>query len=266
MTQSENGAQQSATPNPARPASVFRQEAVDQFSVKRYGSVLLVRPVSNSLLILFFLAIALAMGLAWAIVRSITRPLGQAVLFADRVADGGLSGQAVVAPKDETGQLLMALERMQGSLVAAVGTVRSSADGVASASAQIAAGNHDLSARTEEQASALEQTAASMEELASTVRLNADNAREANQRAEGRTQHRRHASANPRARTALGDRLSSGSPAGDRLHRLAPTGTCAPPTGAPRRSRTPRRWPWRHFWGIFDGHVDQGFPSEENRL
>jgi methyl-accepting chemotaxis protein len=37
-----------------------------------------------------------------------------------------------------------------------------------------------LSARTESQASALQQTAASMEELSAQVRLNADNAREAN--------------------------------------------------------------------------------------
>jgi methyl-accepting chemotaxis protein len=136
--------------------------------------------LQRDVLITGALALALAMGLAWAIVRSITHPLEQAVQFADRVAGGDLSGQTVVRTKDETGQLLMALERMQGSLVAAVGTVRSSADGVASASAEIAAGNHDLSARTEEQASALEQTAASMEELAATVRQNADNAREGN--------------------------------------------------------------------------------------
>jgi methyl-accepting chemotaxis protein len=85
--------------------------------------------------------------------------------------------------KDEMGLLLGALQRMQHSLVQTVATVRSNAQGVASASAQIAAGNHDLSGRTEEQASALEETAASMEELSSTVRQNADNARQANQMA-----------------------------------------------------------------------------------
>ncbi|MEG2962886.1 MAG: methyl-accepting chemotaxis protein, partial [Janthinobacterium sp.] len=42
-------------------------------------------------------------------------------------------------------------------------------------------GNLDLSSRTEEQASSLEETASSMEELTSTVKLNADNARSANQ-------------------------------------------------------------------------------------
>ena len=69
---------------------------------------------------------------------------------------------------------------MQGALTQVVGSVRSNAEGVAAASSQIAQGNHDLSARTEQQASALEETAASMEELSSTVKLNADNAQQAN--------------------------------------------------------------------------------------
>ncbi|MEX8194935.1 methyl-accepting chemotaxis protein [Comamonas guangdongensis] len=125
----------------------------------------------------------LAVFLAWAIIRSITRPLTQAVAVADRVADGDLSGEIAAGSKDEMGQLLNALQRMQQSLVRTVTVVRSNAQGVASASAQIAAGNHDLSGRTEEQASALEQTAASMEELSSTVSHNADNARQANQMA-----------------------------------------------------------------------------------
>ncbi|WP_428001253.1 methyl-accepting chemotaxis protein [Acidovorax sp.] len=126
-------------------------------------------------------AIAVAIFLAFAIIRSITRPLAQAVQAADRVAAGDLSGDIVVQSRDETGQLLSALQRMQQSLVNTVTTVRSNSESVASASAQIASGNNDLSARTEQQASALEETAASMEELGSTVRQNADNARQANQ-------------------------------------------------------------------------------------
>ena len=125
--------------------------------------------------------IAVMAGL-W-LVRSIRAPLQQAVQAADRVANGDLSGVIHVERQDETGQLLNALERMQGSLVQTVRSVRQNAEGVASASSQIASGNADLSSRTEEQASALEETAASMEQLGSTVRQNADNARAANQMA-----------------------------------------------------------------------------------
>jgi methyl-accepting chemotaxis protein len=129
-------------------------------------------------------AIGLLCLLGWLLVRSITRPLNQAVDVSRAVAAGDLSLQFEVAGQNETSQLLKALQGMQTSLASVVGNVRRSADGVASASAEISQGNNDLSARTEQQASALEQTAASMEELSSTVKLNADNARQANELAQ----------------------------------------------------------------------------------
>lgn len=115
------------------------------------------------------------------IIRSITKPLNQAVQIADAVAAGDLTTSININTRDELGQLLEALRKMQIGLHNTVQIVRNSANGVASASSQIAAGNNDLSSRTEEQASALEQTAASMEELGSTVRQNADHSVHANQ-------------------------------------------------------------------------------------
>jgi len=115
------------------------------------------------------------------VTRSVTRPARQAVDAANHIALGDLSQSIAPGNKDEMGDLLTALQRMQISLVQTVNSVRNNAEGVATASAQIASGNSDLSGRTEEQASALEQTAASMEQLGSTVRQNADNARQANQ-------------------------------------------------------------------------------------
>lgn len=58
--------------------------------------------------------------------------------------------------------------------------IQKAADTINTASSEIAQGNADLSSRTEEQASSLEQTSASMEELTGTVKLNADNASQAN--------------------------------------------------------------------------------------
>jgi methyl-accepting chemotaxis protein len=54
---------------------------------------------------------------------------------------------------------------------------------VTNAVAEITTGTADLSQRTEQQASNLEETAASMEEMAATIKLNADNAQQANQHA-----------------------------------------------------------------------------------
>ncbi|MCH1930147.1 methyl-accepting chemotaxis protein [Shewanella sp. A25] len=58
--------------------------------------------------------------------------------------------------------------------------IQGAADTINTASSEIAQGNADLSSRTEEQASSLEETSASMEELTGTVKLNADNASQAN--------------------------------------------------------------------------------------
>ncbi|MFV0676187.1 methyl-accepting chemotaxis protein [Variovorax sp. tm] len=135
----------------------------------------------NLMLALGCLAVLIGAAIAWLITRSITRPIGQAVQVAEKVAAGDISSRIEVASKDETGRLMHALKKMNESLVKIVSEVRTGTDTIATASNQIASGNQDLSSRTEEQASSLEQTAASMEELTSTVKQNADNARQANQ-------------------------------------------------------------------------------------
>ncbi len=127
------------------------------------------------------LGVLLAVLLGGAMIRQISRQLGNAVDITDAVARGDLSVPIEVRGKDEIAQLLRGLTTMRDNLAHLVSGVRSNAQGVASASAEIASGNNDLSMRTEQQASALEETAASMEELSSTVRQNADNARQANQ-------------------------------------------------------------------------------------
>ena len=121
---------------------------------------------------------------AWFVRASLRRLEGTAAV-AERVAQGDLTSPIAPSGSDEITQLESALARMQRSLGGIVATVRGNADSVATASAQIAQGNLDLSQRTEEQASALQQTAASMEQLGATVRHNADNARQADQMAQG---------------------------------------------------------------------------------
>ncbi|MBC7991827.1 MAG: MCP four helix bundle domain-containing protein [Rhizobacter sp.] len=132
-------------------------------------------------LITAVVVMVVAASAAWLLVSAITRGIAQAVTVAETVASGDLSSRIEVTGKDETGQLLAALKRMNESLVSLVGQVRNSADSIATGSAQIATGNADLSQRTEEQASNLQQTAASMEEITATVKQSADTARQATQ-------------------------------------------------------------------------------------
>ncbi|RQO53506.1 hypothetical protein DBR47_23785 [Paucibacter sp. KBW04] len=130
------------------------------------------------------ISVALAAGLAFWVTRQITLPLATAVKAARQFADGDMTNDLRTEGRDETAELLNALDSMRLKLADIVGNVRRNADSVATASAQIAQGNHDLSGRTEQQASALEETAASMEQLSSTVKQNADNARQGNQLAQ----------------------------------------------------------------------------------
>jgi methyl-accepting chemotaxis protein len=122
------------------------------------------------------LALVLGAALAWWLTRSITVPLRNAVALANAVARGDLSTRVEVRSKDETGELMAALNTMNGNLNALVTGVRGGADSISTAAGEVASGNLDLSARTEQQAGSLEESASALEELTGTVAQNADNA------------------------------------------------------------------------------------------
>jgi HAMP domain-containing protein len=137
------------------------------------------------LLILGAVALALGAALAWAVARSITRPLGEAVHLADAIAAGDLTrqptSQGQTPGKDETSALLASMEQMRNRLASMVAEVRLASGSIATASQEVASGNEDLSKRTEQAAGNLQQTASSLEQLTGTVGQTADSARTANQ-------------------------------------------------------------------------------------
>lgn len=143
--------------------SVVESEATYQLTIK----------LSIGITILLVL---LSLVIAYCITRSITAPLEKAVRVADTVAGGDLTSIIDIRSKDEMGQLLSSLQKMNDGLASTVLQVRTATSAIGVASAEIASGTLDLSARTEQQASSLEETAASLEELTSTVKQNADNA------------------------------------------------------------------------------------------
>ena len=162
-------------------ASLQQFSTVQQQLLDETAAVIADQYESGKRMLLRFgaLALVLGAGCAWAIARSITRPIQQAVKVASTVAEGDLTSKITANSSDETGRLMIALQRMNDNLVRIVTQVRSGTDAISTASREIAAGNMDLSSRTESQASSLQETAASIEELTSTVGNNADSAREA---------------------------------------------------------------------------------------
>lgn len=101
---------------------------------------------TNRLLLILITLFSVAVGslMGWFIVRSITRPLGEAVNFAQSIADGDLTGSIASHGKDETGQLLSALMEMKNRLLEIVQQVQFGSENISTAAAQIVAGNQDL--------------------------------------------------------------------------------------------------------------------------
>ena len=77
-------------------------------------------------------AVLLAMLLGWLIARSITRPVGEAVQIAEKIAAGDFTMQIDTSARDEVGQVLTALDKA----VHAVKTMSSEAAGLAQAAVQ----------------------------------------------------------------------------------------------------------------------------------
>lgn len=121
-------------------------------------------------------AVMFAAWAGWFISRTITLPIHYARECALRMAGGDLTRQVERRKgfdgKDETSELIAAMQTMHDSLCDMVASVHANASGVASAAEQIAMGNLDLSNRTEVQAANLEETAATMDQLTATVRGN----------------------------------------------------------------------------------------------
>lgn len=164
-------------------------KAVNDFSLYADGisAARLAQAARNETQMKIMIGVAMALtllliALAWELLRrSLLRPLDGAIQHLEQIAAGDLSQPLPEAGKNELGRLNQALANMQQALSSSVSSVREASLQIDVGSRELAAGTVHLSQRTEESAASLEQTAASMEQLTATVRLNASNAKEANQ-------------------------------------------------------------------------------------
>lgn len=124
-----------------------------------------------------FIALLVALSLAFLITRLITRPIQQAVDFANKLAIGDLSSDIQVEGKDETAQMLNAMKDMSEKISQVISEVLSATENITSASEQISASAQSVSQATTEQASSVEQTSSAVDEMSASVSQNADNAK-----------------------------------------------------------------------------------------
>jgi methyl-accepting chemotaxis protein len=136
------------------------------------------------ILVLGMTALLAAIGFAYWVTRSITRPLNEAVDVANQLSEGDMTVKIEVNSRDETGQLLQAMQAMTEKLSQVIAEVRSSADALSSASEEVSATAQSMSQATSEQAASVEETSASVEQMSASINQNADNARVTNGMAE----------------------------------------------------------------------------------
>ncbi|MBK7003319.1 MAG: MCP four helix bundle domain-containing protein [Rhodoferax sp.] len=122
-------------------------------------------------------AVLVSIGLAVFITMSILTPLRAAVRVANRLAEGDLTVRIEPPSKDETGQLLQAMDNMIGRLSQVVADVNTGAQSLAGAAEEVSATAQALSQASSEQAAGVEETSASIEQMTSSIAQNSENAK-----------------------------------------------------------------------------------------
>jgi methyl-accepting chemotaxis protein len=107
--------------------------------------------------------------LAWALTRSITTPINQALEVARRIAAGNLSGAIASSGKDEAAQLLDALAEMQGNLRSTIRGISESAQQLASAAEEMSSVMEQSTRGLQQQNDQIEQAATAVTEMSTAV-------------------------------------------------------------------------------------------------
>ncbi|ACL72755.1 methyl-accepting chemotaxis protein [Thioalkalivibrio sulfidiphilus] len=161
------------------------------------------------------LGILLAVLAAWFITRSVVVPVRQAVGLAERLSEGDLTAQVNSISRDETGQLLTALDRTTQRLREMIGNIGSSASQLAAATEQMSAVSQQTRAGANRQqgetalvATAITQMSSSVQEISRNTQSASDSAGAANRRADD---GRRAMDENTRGMEVLAEELLNAS-------------------------------------------------------
>ncbi len=108
---------------------------------------------------------------------SIVRPINEAVVAANALAQGDLTVRVAATSTDEVGRLMLAMQTMITKLSATIGSVVDNADNLKNAADQVSATAQSLAQATSEQAASVEETSASIEEMSASIGHSAENAK-----------------------------------------------------------------------------------------
>jgi methyl-accepting chemotaxis protein len=123
------------------------------------------------------LAVLISIGLGFAIVKSITRPLNHAVDAAHALSRGDLTAHCDIDGRDEVASLGKAFQEMIDKLSQTISEVTSTANEIGNAAHQVSGTANSLSQSASAQASSVEQTSASIEHMTDSIAHNTENSK-----------------------------------------------------------------------------------------
>jgi methyl-accepting chemotaxis protein len=123
--------------------AAYGQEAAGHSEVQRGTAITLALLVAAAGVVLLGL-------LGWVITRSVVRPLRRVAAVLDRLADGDLTGSAVVESTDEVGRMAAALETSMEHMRQVMTAIGDSSTTLASATEQLSASAQDMARLADE--------------------------------------------------------------------------------------------------------------------
>ncbi|MEN4753002.1 methyl-accepting chemotaxis protein [Pseudomonas sp. Ps21-P2] len=134
---------------------------------------------SHSIMVLIsvvLVASVLTIGLAYALTRSIVKPVASSLTFAEQIATGDLSGVLPVTGRDEVSSLMIALNVMAGNLKTTITEISGAADQLSTASVEMTSITESADRTLQRQNSEIEQAATAVTEMSAAVEEVARNA------------------------------------------------------------------------------------------
>ncbi|RMQ49479.1 hypothetical protein ALQ04_03408 [Pseudomonas cichorii] len=152
---------------------LYNSTSADEAAIRSAQAAEQASMVSLASLGVFLVLIILSAVL---LTRSIVSPLRQALLVAERVANGKLTDEIVVSGRDEPALLLASLSKMQNSLRMTIHQIASSSEQLASASEQLHTVTENANRSLHQQNDEIEQAATAVNEMTAAVEEVARNA------------------------------------------------------------------------------------------
>jgi methyl-accepting chemotaxis protein len=115
------------------------------------------------------IGLGLGLFLSLTVTRSISRPLGQTVLFAQAIADGDLSRRLKLTRRDEVGELAVSLDRMANGLELQQNNIAQTAQTLAGSAQELTSVSQQMAANAEETAVQANVTSAAAEQVSRNV-------------------------------------------------------------------------------------------------